>query len=239
MGWLTQRQRQPEVMDQPGLSPTRHRQALRALGRINFLSATAGAFFAPLARLHAELRAAKLRILDVASGGGDVALALWKRGRRAGLDWRIAGCDISPVAVEYAREQALQAGALVHFFVHDVLTQPLAEDFDAVVCSLFLHHLDEKTAAALLRTMRDVGTDGAKLVLVSDLNRSLPGLALAHVVGRLLTTSSVVHTDGPLSVRAAFTPEEARQLAARAGLTGATVRPCWPCRWLLSWRRPL
>src|SRR5262245_12066156 len=71
MTTLAYRDRQPEVMDQPGLSQESHRSALAALGRINFLSATAGALFAPLARLHGELGARKLRILDVASGGGD------------------------------------------------------------------------------------------------------------------------------------------------------------------------
>jgi hypothetical protein len=74
-------------------------------------------------------------------------------------------------------------------------------------------------------------------VLVNDLRRSRIGLALAHVVTRLLTTSSVVHTDGPLSVRAAFTTQEALALAERAGLTGPTVRRIWPFRWLLTWKR--
>jgi hypothetical protein len=76
------------------------------------------------------------------------------------------------------------------------------------------------------------------LVLVDDLNRSWAGLALASAATRLLTTSAVVHTDGPRSVRAAFTPSEALGLAEQAGLTGATVRRHWPCRWQLVWRRP-
>jgi 2-polyprenyl-3-methyl-5-hydroxy-6-metoxy-1,4-benzoquinol methylase len=225
-------------MDQPDLSPARHRHALDALARVNFLSNTAGTLFVPLARLHDELGTPKLRILDVASGGGDVALGLWRRARRAKLDWRIAGCDISPVAVEHAREKARREDALVHFYAQDVLRQPLVEEYDAVVCSLFLHHLEDKQAVALLRAMSDAGTSGTKLLLVSDLERCRTGLWLAHIVGRLLTTSSVVHTDGPRSVRAAFTPAEAERLAEQAGLSGATVQRCWPFRWLLTWRRP-
>jgi hypothetical protein len=77
-----------------------------------------------------------------------------------------------------------------------------------------------------------------RLVLVNDLNRSLTGLVLAHVATRLLTLSSVVHADGPRSVRAAFTPNEVRALAERAGLSGAVVARRWPCRWLLTWRWP-
>jgi hypothetical protein len=43
--------------------------------------------------------------------------------------------------------------------------------------------------------------------------------------------------DGPLSVRAAFTIAEARQLAEEAGLHGAAISWRWPFRFLLQWRR--
>ena len=78
----------------------------------------------------------------------------------------------------------------------------------------------------------------APLVLVNDLERGLAGLTLAHLGTRLLSRSDVVHTDGPLSVRAAFTVPEVRALAAAAGLTGAVVVRRWPCRFLLTWTRP-
>ena len=146
----------------------------------------------------------------------------------------LEGCDISPVAVEHARAAATAAGANVRFFVHDALNGPILSGYDAVTCSLFLHHLDDEEACGLLRIM---GQTAGQLVLVNDLARSLTGLVLAHVGTRLLSFSDVVHTDGPLSVRAAFTPSEAQALAVRAGLSGAVVGRRWPCRWLLSWRR--
>jgi 2-polyprenyl-3-methyl-5-hydroxy-6-metoxy-1,4-benzoquinol methylase len=233
MAWLSRRDRRPEVMDQPDLDPARHRHALNALRRINRLSASAGTLFSPLVKLQAGLGTARLRVLDVASGGGDVAVRLWKRAAEAGLDWRIAGLDVSPVAVEHAREHALEEGAPVHFYAHDALRQPIEGDYDAVVCSLFLHHLDDDDAVALLRAMARAGGDGPRLILVNDLDRTLLGLWAAIVVGRLLTTSDVVHTDGPRSVRGAFTPPEALALVA-----GASVRRRWPWRWLLTWCRP-
>lgn len=238
MAWLSRRDRRPEIMDQPDLDPERHHHALNALRRINRLSASAATLFGPLRELHEELGTDKLRVLDVASGGGDVAVRLWRHAAKAGLDWRIAGCDVSPVAVEHAREYAFREEASVHFFALDALRQPIEGHYDAVVCSLFLHHLDEDDAAALLGAMARVGESGPRLVLINDLDRSLVGLWAAYVGSRLLTTSTVVHTDGPLSVRAAFTPAEAIALAERAGLSSATVRRCWPWRWLLTWRRP-
>lgn len=238
MGWLARRQRQPELMDQPGLPPAQHFHALSGLGRINWLSASASTFFRPLLQLQYDLGVDRLRILDVASGGGDVPIRLWQQAARRGLDWRIAGCDISSTAVEYARAAAGRAESLVHFFTHDVMRQSVSGNYDAVTCSLFLHHLDDDEAVSLLTALSRIGDQGPRLILINDLDRSWIGLLLAQVVARLLTRSSVVHVDGPLSVRAAFTPTEALALATQAGLQGATVRRCWPWRWLMQWRRP-
>lgn len=238
MGWLGHRVREPEVMDQPGLSPARHAEALEGLARINWLSRTSSTLFANLYAHQRRRGQGRLRLLDVASGGGDVAIRLWQMARERGLDWQVAGCDFSPVAIEQAQARARQARADVSFFQHDAVRQPLPGPRDAVVCSLFLHHLEDGEAVALLRAMAELNGGGPSIVLVSDLRRCVVGLLLAHVVGRVVTRSRVVHVDGPRSVRAAFTIPEAEDLARRAGLDGATVRPTWPCRWLLTWERP-
>jgi hypothetical protein len=76
-----------------------------------------------------------------------------------------------------------------------------------------------------------------RLVLINDLRRHPWGLFLAHFAGNVLSRSPVVRVDAVRSVRAAFTLEEARALAADAGISGAVVSRRWPCRYLLSWRR--
>src|SRR5947209_1319629 len=152
-------------MDQPGLPPARHTQALDGLARINFWSGSAGILWPPLRDL-AVRQGGRLRLLDLATGAGDVPIRLWRRAVRAGLSWDVQGCDVSPVAVAYARERARAAGAGVRFFVGDALSGPPPGDFDAVVCSLFLHHLDEDQAVNFLGRMAALA---GRLVLVNDL----------------------------------------------------------------------
>ena len=106
--------------------------------------------------------------------------------------------------------------------------------YDIVVCSLFMHHLQEEQAVRLLRHMAEAAN---RLVLVNDLIRSSAGMMLAVVGTRLLSGSRIVHTDGPRSVQGAFTMEEASRMARRAGLDGVTVSWRWPCRFLLMWKR--
>src|SRR4029077_19089770 len=102
---LTRRNRQPELMDQPGLDERLHGHALRSLSRINHVSRTSAMIWEPIRDLAVETKPARtLRILDVACGGGDVALGLARIAKRAGLSVSIDGCDINAVAVAHARE---------------------------------------------------------------------------------------------------------------------------------------
>jgi SAM-dependent methyltransferase len=236
---LRQRHLQPEVMDQPDLDDGQHHQALSALARINWISAS-GLILWPSIRALCNERsktgdARPVRVLDVATGGGDVPVGLWRRAKRNGIPLEVSGCDVSATAVEHARRYAGEHNADVTFFQRDVLAEPLPDGFDIITCSLFLHHLNEDQAITLLRRMREVA---GRLALVNDLDRNPAGWWAAYLGSRILTRSAVVHVDALLSVEGAFTPGEALKLARRAGWDGARVRRKFPVRYLLSWRRP-
>jgi len=94
--------------------------------------------------------------------------------------------------------------------------------------TLFLHHLDNDHAIALLTAMKDAG----RLVIVSDLRRSAIGHLVAQAACHLATRSPIVHHDGPQSVANAFTVTEMRALCAAAGSANARVRRAWPWRLL-------
>jgi 2-polyprenyl-3-methyl-5-hydroxy-6-metoxy-1,4-benzoquinol methylase len=229
---LARRRLEPELMDDPGLEPGRHVRALEALTTVNLLSGTAGRIWRELER--AGLAPGRpLRVLDVACGGGDVVVALARRAGRTGLPLAIHGCDRSPVALEHAQRLAERQGVDARFFELDVLASPLPTGYDLVCSSLFLHHLDDAQAAALLSAM----ARAADAVFVQDLRRTWLGWALAVVTLSTVARSDVALVDGPRSVAGAFSLEEASALAARAGLPSAVVRPCWPQRFTLSWRR--
>ncbi|HEV3415557.1 MAG TPA: methyltransferase domain-containing protein, partial [Pirellulales bacterium] len=143
---------------------------------MNRLSASARIVWPSLERLSRET-AGPIRVLDIATGGGDIPIALWHRARRRRLPIEITACDISRRAIEFAERKAKQSGAKIEYFARDVLAEPLPEGFDAIVCSLFLHHLSDDDAASLLSRMAGASR---RLVLVNDLRRSTPGLLLAY-----------------------------------------------------------
>jgi 2-polyprenyl-3-methyl-5-hydroxy-6-metoxy-1,4-benzoquinol methylase len=224
-------------MDQPGLDDREHARALRGLGRINIVSRTASALWPSLERLARERApgSGPLRVLDLATGGGDTVVTLANRADLSGLAIEIEGCDVSAQAVAIARDRAAARMSHVRFFTLDALADPIPDGYDVLMCSLFLHHLDQDAAVLLLGRM---AAAAKRLVLVDDLARSHVGNWLAWIACYALSRSPVVRYDGPVSAAAAFTPAEALDLARRAGLEGATIRRHWPQRFLLSWSRP-
>jgi 2-polyprenyl-3-methyl-5-hydroxy-6-metoxy-1,4-benzoquinol methylase len=226
---LSSRRLRPEVMDQVELDPAEHRRALRGLGRLNLASGVAACYWREINKRLRPARGDALRLLDVASGGGDVPLGLWRCAHRQGVTLRVLGLDKSATAVQHAAAQVESFNGQMTFMQQDVLKRRLPSGFDIVTCSLFLHHLPASEVIALLRNM----SAAAPLLLVSDLCRTLRGLALAHAACRLLTASPVVRSDGPQSVANAFSIAEMRDLCDEAGLQIATITRTWPCRMLI------
>ncbi len=220
-------------MDQPDLEEGLHRAALVGLEQINRISRTSAILWPCIRRLANENGARQLRVLDVACGGGDVAIALKRRAEKLGVSLHVAGCDISPVALKFAARRAARCGLRVRFFQADAIASTLPPDYDVVMCSLFLHHLARHDAVTVLGKMAGAAR---RLVLVDDLVRSRLGYLLALLGTRLFTRSSVVRFDGPLSVRRAFDENEVILLAKAAGLKDTRLSRHWPERFLLTGR---
>ncbi len=223
-------------MDQPGLDRREHERALTALGRINAVSRTVPSVWRVIRDVARATPGRPLRILDIACGGGQLAVALARRMDREGIPGDVLGCDLSPVAISYATALAARAGIRqVHFAPLDVLRDPWPQGFDVVHCSLFLHHLTDSEVVGVLEKMAQAA---GRLVVVTDLRRTGLGAVFAWVGCRMLTRSPVVHVDGARSVAAAFTTHEVLALAHTAGLRTATIRHTWPQRFVLTWTRP-
>jgi 2-polyprenyl-3-methyl-5-hydroxy-6-metoxy-1,4-benzoquinol methylase len=222
-------------MDAPGLDERLHHHALDSLGRAAVVSRVASTLW-PAVRSAATAQDCRpLRILDLACGGGHLAVALARRCVRAGIAAEITGWDVNPAALQYARAHLARASMPgVEFLQNNALKDTPPAGVDVVVCSLFLHHLNDQQAVELLRQMKEWAQS---LVLVSDLRRTNLGYAFARVGCRLLSRSQVFRVDGPRSVRAAFTTVEVRSLVDRAGLVGASVIERWPQRVCVQWWR--
>jgi len=226
-------------MDDPALNEAEHRRALVALARINWISRTASQVTRRVVRLldgNAAPATGRLRVIDIACGGGDLTAAVARRlGAQLGRQVEIIGIDISERAVTWAHQQhASDSGsASLQFRQADVLADGCPA-CDAAIHSLFLHHLNDAAAVRLLQAMATASAAGG---VFSDLLRSRLGLLLAHVGTTMLARSRVARVDGPLSVKAARTTAEYRRLLVAADLPHAQIDRTWPERVCVSWKR--
>lgn len=232
--FLRARVHQREWMDEPGIEEARFIGALDGLRRVNAVTRGAAMVWPVLERWSRTHGAAPFRVLDVACGGGETVTALAKRFHRTGIPAVVDGCDVSPTAIEHARRNAESRGVDARFFRLDALEDSLPDNYDAIVCSLFLHHLPQDAAVEYLRRAAVAARRG---IVVQDLVRSRAGWWLAYTGVRLLLCNDVCREDGPRSVECAFTLEEARALAREAGLDTAQVDGRFPCRFLLTLER--
>lgn len=214
-------------MDDPNLDRASHLRALRGLQRINALSRTVATVWRPLVQLIRERRLTEPVILDLATGGGALAIGLMQRAARHSMSMRMVAADLSPVALDITRERAAAANITIDTVCLDALDADWPSGIDIVVNSLFLHHLADDDATTVLRHASMYSNHG---MIMSDLRRTRRGLSMAHIGVRVLSRSPIVHADGPQSVRAAFTMPELDAIARRASLHQPQITAVWPQR---------
>jgi 2-polyprenyl-3-methyl-5-hydroxy-6-metoxy-1,4-benzoquinol methylase len=235
---LQDRRSIPELMDAPDVDPPEHRRALAGLRRINRVSGIIPSIARPLLAHVRRTGKREFQLLDIACGGGDVPVGVAAFMRTRGITLLLTLSDKSDTAigqaVALARSHNIPAVGIPGE-APDTLPQGA---FDIVTNTLFLHHLSANQVTQTLAAMKTRLAPGGILV-ISDLRRSLAGYLIAWLGTRALSRSRIVHYDGPISVQAAWTIPEMREMAKLAGLTGAAIRRAWPWRMQLIWHNVL
>jgi 2-polyprenyl-3-methyl-5-hydroxy-6-metoxy-1,4-benzoquinol methylase len=202
-----------EHLDRP-VTPTERDASLADIDRLN-------AWFGGYAlTLHALRRVVgrvppshRVLVADVGGGRGDFARRLIHRARRRGRPVRVVVVDRDPDLLATARRGGESDLSLVRA---DATALPFREgSIDVVTMSLTLHHMEPDAAVTSLREMRAAARAA---IIINDLLRTRLSLVLVWIATRLLACHLISRHDGPLSVRRAYSPDELRALAEKAGL---------------------
>jgi ubiquinone/menaquinone biosynthesis C-methylase UbiE len=123
------------------------------------------------------------RILDLGCGTGTLALMIKRSQPQAAIE----GIDADPVMLDRARRKSAEAGLPISFQTGMAQDLPYADGaFDAVVSSLFFHHLEREQKIAAFNEIHRVLAPGG-LVRIADWGRpSDPLMALASTSIRVL-----------------------------------------------------
>lgn len=156
---------------------------------------------------------AQLRVLDLATGSGDIPRLVIDYARKVGAILRVEAIDQQSSTLEIARGLSADYPE-IDFKQGDVLFFGKDGQYDIVLCSLALHHFDEAAAVRLLKQCRHLSR---RFVLVSDLRRGFLATAGVYLLTALIYRESMTRTDARLSAERAFSFREFGSLAERAG----------------------
>lgn len=166
------------------------------------------------------------RILDLATGAGDIPRLIARWAAAEGLEVEIDAVDFNPATIEIARGQS--AGLpQINWICGDALSYDSARTYDLVCCSLALHHFSEEDATRLLRRIRALTH---RFALVADLERSPLTTAGIWLLTTFCYREPMTRYDGMLSARRAFSYIEMGRLAEAAGWEDYGHERCFPCR---------
>jgi len=224
---MERRLEQRELLDGPGPTRSEIEGNLRDIAASNKWLGGTSVIMRHLARLIGSQPSRRpVRILDLATGGADIPMAIADWARDHGISVRITAVDSNPAVVEIAQGNTEEYPEIC-VELRDIRVLPYHHrSFDFVTCSLALHHLETAEVISVLRSASAIATQG---IVVSDLHRR-PFCRMVAWLGSHLVSNSLTRHDGQVSFQNAFTPNELDQLAGMAGL------PCWevyrhgPCR---------
>jgi 2-polyprenyl-3-methyl-5-hydroxy-6-metoxy-1,4-benzoquinol methylase len=228
MPLLRQRSNAPEIMDDAAQDFRAFSSALRDLERINRMSLAYRPTLRWLDGLARRTGARRLSVLDVGAGGGDMLARVAAWGARRGVALELAALDRSPHAAAHAR--ARHPGLPVRWITADLFALDQAERFDAVICGLFAHHLEDATLVRFLRWLQARARQGW---LISDLHRHPLPWATVWAGVRLLRMDPMVVHDSTVSIARGFSRTDWVELIERAGVQ-AELRWAFPFRWTVS-----
>ncbi|MBX7191350.1 MAG: methyltransferase domain-containing protein [Sandaracinaceae bacterium] len=201
-------------------------EKLRIVGALHGMNLALGSYWRmtrvlrPLVEDVARRLGRPARLLELASGSGELALALGREIRRAGLPVEVTGSDYVAEYVEAGRAKARARGLPVCFEVVDAFDMQRLEAgrFDLVFIAQSVHHFGAGQLARMVSESRRVATTAFVAI---DGRRSLKLLAFLPLSATLGMRRSFVH-DAMLSGRKLYPASELAEIA-RLGAGDAQI----------------
>jgi ubiquinone/menaquinone biosynthesis C-methylase UbiE len=217
----------PELLDTDAGTPREVENSLLDLRMFNRWFGGVRVMSSLLRRVAQRRGLKDLSWLDVAGGEGSVATLAQQALARSGTVLRPVILDRAPTHL----------GGLHPGVCGDALNLPFRDSsFDAVGCSLFLHHLEPDEIERFIREGLRVARHA---LLIHDLLRHPLHLALSYL-GLPLYRSRLTRHDAPASVRRAYTVEEiGSMLAPMAATANIEIRKFYLFRiGVIVWKQP-
>jgi hypothetical protein len=210
-----------ELLDDPATTGRAVEETLRNIARANrWFGGAAALRFGVRQVVRGLGPGARLTLLDLGSGLGDLPRAAVRWEARRGIRLVPVGLDRNPMAARLASSRGLPT------IVACAGAPPVADkSVDLVSLSMVAHHFEPDSVVQLFRACDRIAR---RAVVVTDLRRAAAAVIAFWLGSRLLRFDPITTADGQTSIRRGFTVGELAALLERAGVRARVWRrPGW------------
>ncbi len=177
----------PEHTDNPDVSSERKLRIVRSLHRTNILLGLYRRYIdilTPMIMKIASARNRKVRLLELASGSGEMAMSLARLAKNNNLPVEVTGSDYVESVVKDAEERAIKRGLDMHFRTINALDMSGIKrgEYDILLVIGTMHHFTPGQLSVIIAQSKEntgsvfVGIDGYRSVF------NLLGLPFVHLI---------------------------------------------------------
>ena len=215
-----------ELLDSDAGTPAEVAGSLKDLRMFNSWFGGVHTMSSLLRRVAQQRGLKQISWVDVAGGEGYVATRTQRSLARSGISSQPVILDRAPTHL----------GNTHPAVCGNALALPFRDNsFDAVGCSLFLHHLDP---AEIVRFVREGLRVARHAFLIQDLQRHPLHLALSYL-GMPLYRSRITRHDAVASIQRAYTVEEVRRILALISAANVDIKKFFLFRMgVIVWKQP-
>ncbi|KJJ38069.1 hypothetical protein MB09_10555 [Aequorivita vladivostokensis] len=175
----------------------------------------------------------KLTILDIGCGDGELLRKCADYGKRNNFHFECIGIDFNSNILEYAKTQSKNYANIEFRKVDVFLEENLIPNCDIAVCTLFLHHFNNKQIEELLMNLVPKVTIG---IVINDLHRNRNAFQLFKIVSTFFLKTETARHDGLVSIARGFKKDELNNISIKIPNQKSEINWRWAYRyqWILK-----
>lgn len=167
-------------------------------------------------------------IADVGCGSGDILKLIHKKLNQKNVHAKLVGIDANPNIVDYAKKHGRTFNNISFEALNIFSSEFLNRKFDIVTGTLFFHHFSNVELINFFKRLKSNVNVG---IVINDIHRHWFAYYSIKWLTRLLSNSSMVIHDAPVSVLRAFKKKELIEILNEAGIRNYKIRWMWAFRW--------
>lgn len=153
-----------------------------------------------------------ITILDIGCGDGELLRLCAQWGAKKGINVHLIGIDANAHILKEAKKRSEEIKNTTFKVLNVFAEKEILPEFDIALCTLFLHHFNERQIEDLLNRLVRKARMG---VVINDLHRSFWAFWLFRIYGLLFLKTRIARHDGLVSVARGFKRKELKLISEK------------------------